>query len=282
MASRVIIGSLAGQNWHRQARRQPPNKRFDFVVDKTIDIAKRFGFDPMGIDISVAAMPSTDSAYLDELAARLKENKLLPAVGVGPLLLSNDVEVRRDSVDAAKRNLEIVARLGAERSFFGAGFNGRVRHEGRIRYCIEMARELGLEAQRLGIRITQENFDYFNADDLVRITQGVGLENVGVHSDTGNWLITGEDPLTATKKVLPYTLHAHVRDYLYENDTYNGVAVGDGLVDFPSILPELAKAGEKYPIIFSMEVDTDDRDEDECAERSYAYLKKWATENGYL
>lgn len=28
-------------------------------------------------------------------------------------------------------------------------------------------------------------------------------------------------------------------------------------------------------LIFSMEVDTDDRDEDECAERSYAYLKAW-------
>lgn len=234
----------------------------------------------MGIDIGIAAMPSTDNAYLDELKARLTANDLVPAVSIGPMTLSNDAEVRRDSVEALKRNLDKVARVGASICFFGAGFNGRVRHEGRIRYCIEMAKDLGVAAAKLGLRVTQENFDYFNADDLVRICRGVNMPNVGVHSDTGNWLITGDDPYEATVKVLPWTLHGHVRDYLYESDTYNGVAVGEGLVDFNRVLPELAKAGTaERPIIFSMEVDTDDRDEDEMADRSYAYLKNWLAKN---
>lgn len=76
-------------------------------------------------------------------------------------------------------------------------------------------------------------------------------------------------------------MHAHVRDYVLENDTYNGVAVGAGLVDFEKVLPLLAQAGEKEDVIFSMEVDTDDRDEDQCAHDSYAYLKNWLIKSGH-
>lgn len=274
MADRIIIGSLAGQNWHRQARHLPPEKRFDFVFDKTVGIARKFGFSPMGIDISLAAMPSTDNTYLDELRARLHENDLIPAVGVGGLRLSHDAEVRAESIDEAKRGLEKIARIGATRGFFGAAFLGRVTREGRIRYCVDMLRQIEPSVKSLGLRITQENYDYFLADDLVRICREVGSPHIGVHSDTGNWLIMGEDPLESTRKVLPYTFHAHVRDYLVEGHTYNGVAVGDGLVDFDQVLPVLAQAPVEE-LIFSMEVDTDDRDEDECAERSYAYLKAW-------
>ena len=274
MASRIVVGSLAPQNWHRQARKLPPEKRLDYVIDKTVAVARRFGFSPMGIDFGLAALPSRDPRYLDELASRLRENDLLPAIGFGGMRLSNDAEVRAESVDELKRNMELVPRLGATRGFFGAQFLGRVQREGRVRYCIEMLRRIAPIAAELGLRITQENYDFFTSDDLVRICRAVAMPHVGVHSDTGNWLILGEDPVEATRKVLPFTLHAHVRDYVYENDTYNGVALGDGLVDFGQILPLLAEAPVEE-IIFSVEVDTDDRDEDDAAERSFAYLKDW-------
>ena len=87
--------------------------------------------------------------------------------------------------------------------------------------------------------------------------------------------------VAATERCLPYTMHAHVRDYVLENDTYNGVAVGAGLIDFEKILPLLARAGGGEDIVFSMEVDTDDRDEDQCAQDSYQYLKDWCLKNGH-
>ncbi len=274
MAARIVVGSLAPQNWHRQARRLPTEKRFEYVLEKTIAASKRFGFRPMGIDFGLAGLPSRDPGYLDELAARLRESDLIPAVGFGGMRLSNDAEVRAESVDELKRNMEVVPRLGARRGFFGAAYFGRVMREGRIRFCIEMLRQIAPTAAELGLTITQENYDFFTSDDLVRICRGVAMPHVGVHSDTGNWLILGEDPVEATRKVLPHTLHAHVRDYVYENDTYNGVALGDGLVDFGQILPLLAEAPVEE-IIFSVEVDTDDRDEDDAADRSFAYLRDW-------
>jgi hypothetical protein len=147
MAHRIIVGSLAPQNWHRQARHLPAERRFDFVYGKTVAIARRFGFSPMGIDFGLAGLPTTDRAYLEELRARMQADGIVPAVGLG------------------------------------------------------------------GMRL-------------------------------------------------------------------NGVAVGDGLVDFERVLPLLVRAPVEE-LIFSMEVDTDDRDEDEMAERSYTYLAAWLTKHGY-
>jgi sugar phosphate isomerase/epimerase len=234
----------------------------------------------MGIDFGLAGLPSTDRGYLEELRARMQSDGIVPAVGLGGLRLSNDAEIRAESIAELQRNMEKVVQLGARIGFFGAQFFGRVRHEGRIAFCVEMLRAVAPTAQGLGLRITQENYDYFNSADLVRICGAVGQPHVGVHSDTGNWLILGEDPVAATEAALPYTLHAHVRDYVLENETYNGVALGDGLVDFERVLPLLARAPVDE-LIFSVEVDTDDRDEDEAAERSYAYLAAWLEKNGY-
>jgi sugar phosphate isomerase/epimerase len=279
----VIVGSLAGQNWHRQVRRQKlgPTAAFDYVFDKTAAVGREFGFSPIGIDIWAPGFPSTEHSYLDELKARLKENDMVAAVGFGTVPVTNDAEVRQAALARAKQGLETAAYLEARTSMFWCDLNGRVTHEGQIKFAIQAIRELGQYAKGLGLRICQENFDTWNADELIRITTETGQDNVGIQSDTGNWLITGEDPVEATAKCLPYTYHAHVRDYVLENGTYNGVAVGAGLVDFGQILPMLAKAGDKEDVIWAMEVDTDDRDEDQCAHDSYAYLKAWLLKSGH-
>jgi len=279
----IIIGSLAGQNWHRQVRQRKlsPAQAFDYVFEKTAAVGKEFGFNPMGIDFGVRSLPSTDRSYLDELKARLKDNNMIAMVGFGGVAVSNDAEIRAMSLADARRGLEIAAYLGARTSNFGCARNGRITHEGQIRYAIQMLKEVGRTARELNLRICQENYDHWKSHELIRICVETGLDNVGIQSDTGNWLILGEDPVEATRQCLPYTMHAHVRDYVLENDTYNGVAVGAGLVDFERVLPLLAQAGEKEDIIFSMEVDTDDRDEDQCAHDSYVYLKSWLIKNGH-
>jgi sugar phosphate isomerase/epimerase len=279
----IIIGSLAAQNWHRQVRQKGlgPAEAFDYVFNKTVEIRKEFGFSPMGIDFGVRSLPDTSRGYLEELKARLKENDLVAMVGFGSVAVHNDAEVRAASLAEARRNLEVAAYLGARTSNFGCQRNGRMTREGQIKVAIQMLKEIGQIAKDHGIRICQENYDYWRSDELIRICMETGLDNVGIQSDTGNWLILGEDPVEATRMCLPYTMHAHVRDYVLENDTYNGVAVGAGLVDFERVLPLLAQAGEKEDVIFSMEVDTDNRDEDQCAHDSYVYLKDWLMKNGH-
>ncbi len=280
----IVVGSLAGQNWHRQVRKLGlgPRERFDYVFEKTAAGAKRFGFRPMGIDFGVASLPSTDRAYLDELKARLAENNLLPMVGFGSVVCTLDADVREAALAQARRNLEIVAYLGAKVSTFGCQRNGRVTRRAQLAFAVEQLKVVGKEAKALGIKICQEDFDYWTSDELIEMSVATGLDNVGINNDTGNWLILGEDPVEATRKVLPYTFHSHVRDYVLEEGTYNGVAVGQGLVDFERLLPILAKAGERDTLFFSIEVDTDNRDEDEAFDESCRYVKGWLTRNGLM
>jgi sugar phosphate isomerase/epimerase len=279
----IIVGSLARQNWHRQIRQLglAPAAAFDYVFDKTAAIGKEFGFRPMGIDLGVRSLRSADRSYLEEFKARLREHDMVAMVGFGAVAVSNDAEVSAASLAEARRSLEVVAALGVRTSNFGCALNGRVTRTGHIAKATAMLTEIGRTAKQLGLRICQENYNTFNSAELIQICEGTGLDNVGVQSDTGNWLILGEDPVEATRRCLPRTFHAHVRDYVLENDTYNGVALGAGLVDFPRILPLLAQAGEREDIIFSVEVDTDDRDEDQCAHDSYAYLRKWLLDTGH-
>jgi sugar phosphate isomerase/epimerase len=259
-----------------------PAARLDYMIAKTTAVAKEFGFSPMGIDLGLTALPSLDRSNLDEFKARLVENDLAAMLHVGGIALSYDDEVRQAALSVGYRQLEAVAYLGVRTVGFSCGMNGRVTREGRIRLAIDAVGQLGRRARDLGIRICQEDYDYFTSDDLIRICDGTGLDNVGIQSDTGNWLILGEDPVYATKKCVPYTFHAHVRDYVVENGVYNGVALGRGLVDFPNLLPVLVKAGERERLILSVEVDTDNRDEDEEAYESYRYLKAWLASAGLL
>ncbi|HEX5414856.1 MAG TPA: sugar phosphate isomerase/epimerase family protein [Chloroflexota bacterium] len=280
----LVVGCLAGQNWHRQMRRLGLNleQRLDHMINKTAAIGKEFGFSPMGIDVGLRALPSQERSYLDEFKARLSENNLVAMMYVGGVSLSYDDEVRNAALQDGYKQLEALAYLGIPTAGFGCGMNGRVTREGRIRLAINAVGKLGQAAKSLGIRLCQEDFDYFTSDDLIRISAGTGLDNIGINSDTGNWLILGEDPAEATRKCLPYTFHSHVRDYVLEDGVYNGVALGRGLVDFPTILPILAQAGAQQRLILSVEVDTDNRDEDEEAHESYRYLKDWLVSNGHL
>jgi len=280
----IIVGSLSGQNWHREMRRLRLDRaaRFDYIIRKTVAIAKEFGFSPMAIDLDPAAFPSTEKSYIDELKARLRESDLWPVVEVGGVAVTYDDEVRLAALEAGRRDLELAARLGARTCTFSPDINGRATRAATVRLATESVRELGRSAKALGLRICQENYDYFSSDDLVRISEGAGLDNVGILNDTGNWLILNEDPLFATHKCLPRTFHAHVRDYVLEKGVYNGVALGRGLVDFPALLPVLAQAATKERMAFTIELDTDNRDEDEELHESYRYAKAWLVANGLM
>jgi sugar phosphate isomerase/epimerase len=278
----IIVGSLSGQNWHRQVRQRGlgSQEAFAYLFAKTAVIGKTFGFSPLAIDCA-GALLGADQRARDETKARLRENDMIAVVGLGGISLANDAELRRLSLQRIAKQLEVAADFGSHTATFYFHHHGRVTREGQFRYAVEMVREVGRMAGELGLRICTENYDYFTSDELIRICQETGLDNVGIQSDSGNWLILGEDPVAATARCLPYTFNAHVRDYVLENGAYNGVALGVGLIDFGRILPLLAQAGAERDIVFSVEVDTDDRDEDECAQVSFAYLKEWLVANGH-
>jgi sugar phosphate isomerase/epimerase len=278
----VMLGVL-GDSYRRQLRRPTDRPPIDIIVDKVAAIADEFALRPLGVDFGVGRLPQTDPDYLDDLRSRLEERGLVPTVIVGSLALNADRDLSAPPLADAIAGLEVAHRLGSPLGLFYFGYGGRVNREGRIRLAVEQVGRLAEAAAEYGITVTTENYDYFTSDDFLEIFERIDRPNVGLHNDTGNWLLLGEDPLEATRKLALYTHHAHVRDYELRDGVFTSVPIGQGMVDFPPILDELVRIGEaRDRFVLAMEMDLDagtEEEEDEAVRRCARYMADWYGRN---
>jgi sugar phosphate isomerase/epimerase len=275
----LTIGIL-GDSYRRQLRRPHARASVDIIFEKVTAVAEEFGIRPIGVDFGVHQLASQDRVYLSELKVRLDEMRMVPTVILGALRLEADREVSEPALDSVIRNLEVAHRLGSPLGLYSFRYGGRVTREGRIRLAIEQVRRLADAAVSYDMRVTTENFDFFTSDDFIEIFDSVGRDNVGLHSDTGNWLLLGEDPLESTRKMAPYTYHAHVRDYVFRDGVYVSVPIGQGTVDFPPILAELKKVDEQRDrMVLAIEMDMDEGDEDQAVRECARYMVDWYARN---
>ena len=274
----VTLGVL-GDSYRRQLRQPHDRPGVDIIIDKVSAIADEFGLRPFGVDFGVGQLPQTDEAYLDELRGRLNERGLIPTVIVGSLMLHADEDLWQPPLERAIANLAVAHRLGSPIGLFYLGYGGRVNREGRIRLAVEQIARLADAAAGYGMLVTTENYDYFTSDDFLEIFRRLERPNVGLHNDTGNWLLLDEDPLTATQNMAPYTHHAHVRDYVLRDGVFTSVPIGQGQVDFPPILDELTRIGEaRDRFVLAMEMDLDagtPGDEDAAVRECARYMADW-------
>ena len=278
----LILGVL-GDSYRRQLRRPLGRPAIDIVLEKVTAVADEFGIRPIGVDFGVWQLPGVDPGYLDELKSRLAEAGMVPTVIIGSIALTADRELSEPPLERCIDNLDVAHRLGSPLGLFYCGYGGRVTREGRIRLAIEQVRRLAEAADDYGMTVTTENYDFFTSDDFVRIFDGVGRGNVGLHNDTGNWLILGEDPLAATRTMVPYTHHAHIRDYVLRDGVFASVPIGEGMVNFPPILDELKKLGERHErMVLAMEMDLDEGEaeaEDQAVRDCARYMVDWFARN---
>lgn len=94
-----------------------------------------------------------------------------------------------------------------------------------------------------GVRLGIENHCDYHLTDLVALCDEV--PGLGIFWDTGNGLITGEKPLDVSRKVAPYVVGTHFKDFYCvpeENElklVVRGASLGDGDVGLESIYRDL-------------------------------------------
>jgi sugar phosphate isomerase/epimerase len=102
--------------------------------------------------------------------------------------------------------------------------------------------------RELGCRIDLETHEEITTYELVAMIQAIGADVLGVTLDLANVVIRGEDPLAATRRVVPYVHLTHMRDvvlYLIPQGIARQIrACGDGVIDWPSVM---ALLGEHAP-----------------------------------
>lgn len=270
-----IVGVL-GDSYRRTLRTLGERPAIDYLIEKATHLSREFGISPLGLDFGVYQLPSTRPSYLDELRSCLEESKLVPTVIVGSLNLHTDPQLSEPPLKEAIANLEVAHHLGSPLGLFYFGYGGRVTHQGRLRLAGEQIGRLADAAKAFGMAVTTENYDYFGSDDFLSIFRQLRRTNVGLHNDTGNWLILGEDPLTATRKLAQYTFHSHVRDYRLVDGVFSSVPLGQGQVAMNEVLMELRGIAERLErMVLAVEMDLDDGDEDKAVHECLAYMKDW-------
>lgn len=133
------------------------------------------------------------------------------------------------------------------------------------------------------VRIAIENGKLNDIYEIKEMVEKVGDEYLGVAVDTCNSTCF----ITPTEEVFrvlaPYAKSVHFKDYNVRldprGDVINGVALGDGYVDFPKLLGILKENGYDGNIFLELYIDrTDDheetvRNEEEYVRKSMEYAK---------
>jgi L-ribulose-5-phosphate 3-epimerase len=93
---------------------------------------------------------------------------------------------------------------------------------------------------------------------LVRAIRDVGTGNVGVNFDAANLVMYGKaNPVDAVDILGPYIQGVHAKDGRYPTDTKelgSEVPIGQGVVNWPALIPKLKAAGYTNPLTIEREI----------------------------
>ncbi|HEY1640619.1 MAG TPA: sugar phosphate isomerase/epimerase family protein [Streptosporangiaceae bacterium] len=274
-----LIPSVLNWSYHRDYW-GAWDKSLESYVPRVSAVARKHGFEQSGINLGVGGeqnqLASFDDTYVKDVRHRLDDLGLQVIPILGNLDIHADPTFVRRSVEAFKPALERSAVLGATVSTFGTSLHGRLTREKAVTIYAEAAAEICEVAAGFGQSLCAENYNTFTSDELMAVVERSGASNHGYLNDIGNWLITGEDPYSVTRKLLPRTIHLHIKDYALDDGVWRSVPLGDGIVPVRRILQTLADAEGDATLYLAIETDLDGDGEDEAMDRSYAYYADWA------
>jgi sugar phosphate isomerase/epimerase len=140
------------------------------------------------------------------------------------------------------------------------------------------------EAKPRGIRLALENYHGITLDELVAVIQAINDATFGACIDTANSAALIEHPLEVTRRLAPYAVSVHIKDFKVEMSERGhrilGVPLGEGMVDFPQVLAILRQQGYTGNLFAEMYLDrTEDEAstlafEDECVRRCVRYARE--------
>ena len=170
-----------------------------------------------------------------------------------------DADERALQVDHIKRCVDGAVALGASLvRVFGGSMRDGVTQEDGMAWIIEGLAAGAAYAEDHGVVLALENHGRFagRADQVRAIIDAVGSRALRVNFDSGNFLITDEDPLSAARDLADLIAMVHLKDmkaaaadergHVFTTPSgrnLTGAALGDGLVDLPALVACLREAG---------------------------------------
>lgn len=150
------------------------------------------------------------------------------------------VAMLRKNIDRAKAIGSPLVRclLASERAVLPPG-----PEEKHLETGARILRAVRSQALDAGVKMAVEVHKDFHAFQFRQLMEATRTDFAGIYLDTGNPVFTLEDPMTTVEELGPYALTVHLRDsVVYEHPrgaAVQWVPLGEGVVDFPSIVARL-------------------------------------------
>jgi sugar phosphate isomerase/epimerase len=212
-------------------------------------------------EVNVPAGMALDKTFLQELRSYAKENGLYIEWGGGehiPLDLATGKP--KDIFATNRRAAEQAFHLGSStvRSCSGGLMRwkaGPPSTEDLLRAMAPALREHRSMLRDFGVVLAIETHFEFTSFELLRLFDMCGAvpgEYLGVCLDTMNLLTMLEDPVRATRRLLPWIVTTHVKDggLMLTDDGFVSFTAeaGKGIIDFGSVFEALAAANPRITL----------------------------------
>ena len=227
-----------------------------------LDWVKKSGGD--GVQFSEVNLPSgrrLDRTFLRDLSQYAREQRLYLEWGGGQHI-PFDLQTGRpvDIFKVNRRAAEQAQVLGITAVRSCSGGLMRWTDDSPPTGVLLQAMAQSLHAQKrmlgdLGVTLAIETHFEFTTFELLRLFTACGVrpgEYLGICLDTMNLLTMLEDPVMATKRVLPWVVMTHIKDggiLLAENGLVSfPVEAGKGIIDLEEIIRLLATLDRRLPL----------------------------------
>ncbi|OGD22853.1 MAG: hypothetical protein A2W03_03625 [Candidatus Aminicenantes bacterium RBG_16_63_16] len=229
-------------------------KPLNLLASECLEWAAKNGAD--GVQFSEVNVPpgrAVDRTFLKDLSQHAQSRRLYLEWGGGqhiPFGLDTGKPIDLASIN--RRAAEQAAALGATAIRSCSGGLMRWRDDSPATEFFIKAMAESLSGQRrmledLGVTLAIETHFEFTSFELLRLFEMTGAQPggfLGICLDTMNLLTMIEDPVMATRRLLPWVVMTHIKDggiLLREEGLLTfPVAAGDGVVDFGEIFGLLA------------------------------------------
>jgi 3-oxoisoapionate decarboxylase len=246
--STSAFGYAMGSTGKNSDRKNPQ----PWTIEQFIDFATEHGFG--GIEAPLARfMPDLESNRLKQLRSILDDRNMFFLMDVASAL---DVKQIISLMPLAKEFGSSIIRIKSSDILSCARKKlGRPWTE-HVQQCISTLRDIAPQFREQGLRIAIENHQDLDSNDLSQIIESVGVDVVGVNFDIGNAFSTCEDPLVFARKLGSSIINIHLKEYKIfkseEGFRLVRCSIGDGSVDFKTILPLLAKNSPEAKMIVEL------------------------------
>lgn len=221
------------------------------TVDALVAYATRHGLAGLELPVvSARAMDRADLRRVRDAAERDGFGLILSSLGTEPIQLRADIEL------AAALGARVLVTAVAETRFGGDRRHLAGQWHLLMRAVHEQIAAVVPDAEKAGVVIALENHQDLDALDMLSLCRALDSEAVGVTFDCANALGVAEHPMEYLRAVLPYVVHAHMKDYRtqWTDEGYALIRcpVGSGVVPLPELVSTIKAA--KPGVAFSIEI----------------------------